>query len=47
MAKERKIHELLRKPRDIREAAQRSQVKAKYMVMGHWTPRNERKGRST
>ena len=44
--KEREIKELQTKPRHIGEWAKRSQVKPKYMVMGFWTPRYMRKGRS-
>ncbi len=41
MAKQRQIHEQVKKPSNIREAADRSQVLPRYMAMSTWVPHNK------
>ena len=45
MAKKRDVREPLAHPKNQKEYAERSQVIARYMTMGFWTPRSERKKR--
>jgi hypothetical protein len=44
-SRQRAVKEHLARPKNQKEWAQRSQVLPRYMTMGFWTPRNERKGR--
>jgi hypothetical protein len=42
-SRQRAVKEHLARPKNQKEWAERAGVKAKYMTMGFWTPRRERK----